>query len=449
MRRDDTHSVERRTLAARLLAASVICLSLSSVAKDPRYEEGAIVHVQSWMGAGDGSPRRGAGFIFGSVGGRPRIATAYHLIVGAYRFTVTDARDRPMTAPRIEEYDEAKDLAVLSADAPAGPLPVLLLGDAKGLIGKSGLAVGHPGGKSSWPFEATFPKGEPVTSGSWLVHGRHVFRRNDIVLVPFVAVVDEGMSGGPLVVDGRAIGVICGAETQSGQGPGWAVSAHYLENGGLKRVPSGQVCSASALPPLSLLDVKASATLLKSDLPVSLVSDEVLGLTKGRRVGGTSLQATLAVTFGDTQLLCPGESVELKVRTSAPAFVRIYSVSCDGRVLLADNPDQPVDGVVVVSKATNAFDIGQGSYGLVLVAVPAVGDVAQAFGDVALRRRKCLTPPGTTLAATQFPSTAALHAVTYAFDSFDNKRCQPNPETQAWHKAKVDALLALPSCDAP
>jgi hypothetical protein len=194
----------------------------------------------------------GTGFFISAKGD---IATAYHVIAGAKSLQII-SHQGSYSKYAVKAYDPSKDLAIISVAPPGnfafdfiplGPPP-------NSLLGKNGIVVGHPDLKKDFSVRVTFPRDRPLLSGEWAtaIQGsgtRWIFAKSDVRLIALDGTLNHGMSGGPVLVDGKAIGVFSGGEEQSGGGLGWAISAEYLAN--LPSAPLGN--SLETLPPLTLL----------------------------------------------------------------------------------------------------------------------------------------------------------------------------------------------------
>lgn len=100
------------------------------------------------------------------------------------------------------------------------------------------------------------------------------------------------------------------------------------------------------------------------------LDDAAIGLVEGHRPGIGGLTVELEVdTYGG--MLCAGQPYELAVVTNEPAYVHLYSVTEEGKVLLSYVPEDPIGGRWPVSPKPMAIDLERGAeYRLVAVAVP-------------------------------------------------------------------------------
>ena len=140
------------------------------------------------------------------------------------------------------------------------------------------------------------------------------------------------------------------------------------------------------------------------------MSDRKLGLDGGQRQGSTGLEIMFEV--GDRAgMMCAGQPFEPWVAVSQPAFIRLYSVAEDGRVLAARawSPAEEIDGGWRGQKGTVVLLPGNARYRLVAVAVPS-GMGQGAFGGPPL---ECMTARGLGLDLADLPPEAAVAAVSF------------------------------------
>jgi hypothetical protein len=202
----------------------------------------AIVRIYAKRGVGT---CLGAGAFINADGD---ILTAYHVIQGATAVEV--AGDRlETTAATLVSYDAAWDLAVIHVafhpetflDVGAPPASLSHL---------TGTAIGHPDGKINYQISIAFPTDKPVAAGQYYgPGGATLFKETAVELIPIDATINRGMSGAPLIVNGKVIGVISGTEASQGRTLGWAIPAQRIAQN--RRV--GKTQSFLALPPLTLL----------------------------------------------------------------------------------------------------------------------------------------------------------------------------------------------------
>lgn len=241
------------------LHASATLLSVSAVCAQADLGPAVIDSVVRIEVRNAGGTEIGAGFFISPDGD---IATAYHVIEGAGRIYVRTNYGHGEA--RVIRFDESIDLAVLKLQPLGKPWPYLQIGETPDpLRGTAGVAVGHPGNKLNFSVPVYFTR-EPYPSEQWISGGNYIFRRVGLYLLPLDGAIEQGMSGGPVIVRGRVVGVISGSERGTGAGEfGWAIPASHL--GSLKRfdlgmtLPEQKLLHASARQRTRAL-LKASAT---------------------------------------------------------------------------------------------------------------------------------------------------------------------------------------------
>jgi hypothetical protein len=97
-------------------------------------------------------------------------------------------------------------------------------------------------------IHVTFTQDDPIPSLRVFLSGDPIFADDNIPILLLDGAIDPGMSGGPVVVNGAAIGVISGSLTKGGSGLAWAMPANLL-----KAVGQGGAFALDNLPPLALL----------------------------------------------------------------------------------------------------------------------------------------------------------------------------------------------------
>lgn len=214
----------------------------------------AVVQIYADIGT---ATLAGSGFFISPDGD---IATAYHVIQGARALQIVTPIGSFRTY-RIKAYDAGKDLAVLTIVPPPGSRPAFLKLSAPpgGLTGRTGFVIGNPDLKRDFAVHVSFPRDGVMLSKEWSAGQRSgatqfVFANDNVHLVALDGTLNHGMSGGPVVVDGAAIGVFSGGEEESGAGLAWAISAEYLPHL-LAAAPNQQ---AGTLPPLTLLSATSA-----------------------------------------------------------------------------------------------------------------------------------------------------------------------------------------------
>jgi hypothetical protein len=250
----------------------LLCVSMwagYAWAQDPAIK--ALVHIYCTRpfaapgSEGKGITGLGAGFFVGSEG---TLLTAYHVVQGCTGGLEIHASSGDLcTKPALVGYDEHRDLAELKCTLNAGAVPVLpIREDFEPLPPPpaGGVIYGHPNAKLNQRLGANFPSDRVISSDHYTVGaGESIFSEPGHDLIEVDATIEPGISGGPLVVDGKAIGVISGSQGAGGRQLGWAIPVrdHRI----LKR-PGG--ARFDSLPPLTLLrDGRSARGYLRVAMP--------------------------------------------------------------------------------------------------------------------------------------------------------------------------------------
>ncbi len=166
----------------------------------------------------DASHGVGTGVIINRDGA---ILTAYHVVAGASKISVTFADGTQATA-QIATADPEHDLAVLQADSgPEIVVPAVLAGSGRVQVGDEAFAVGNPLGLVASITAGVISglnRDLRKQDGGGMLHG----------LIQFDAAVNPGSSGGPLLNRaGQVIGIVTAlanpANNDSFTGIGFAV----------------------------------------------------------------------------------------------------------------------------------------------------------------------------------------------------------------------------------
>jgi hypothetical protein len=243
----------------------VVLLALipSAVAQNPGR---AVVRIYNNNPSTRGS-RAGSGVLISNDG---RILTAYHVIQGAQSVDVACSSKPGLLPATLVAYDETRDLAVVKVNFAPEIANYLEIGAVPGkLTDREAKAFGNPGGKGGSVIaltffkDAAFPAHEYPNPGLLdSSPGSDLFKNPDILLVGINGTINPGMSGGPIVLDGKVIAIVSGTEGSGGGQLGWAIPASDVT----KLKDAGSLTFASA-PPLALLNTTKYMPLLKSILP--------------------------------------------------------------------------------------------------------------------------------------------------------------------------------------
>ena len=232
------------------------------------------------------------------------ILTTYHVVQGAKTLEVySSATGEKCTELRILRYDETRDLAVLNCKvvstkpinyAPIGEVPPLL-------IGRSGMAIGYPDGKPLSHVAIHFLQNAPMRASDYTVDNKQLFAQSswDVRLLNVEATLPPGMSGGPVIVDGRVIAIISGSEEVRAHALGWAMLASDSKASTMKTPEQNR--RFDLLPPLSMLH----DTYIKSRHPWLKItfSPAIAAKLSQLRLRGDSLRNKLAEVDLDLSLV--------------------------------------------------------------------------------------------------------------------------------------------------
>ena len=245
------------------LAVVLVTLISPVFAQNP---ERALVRIYTTDSSTHGT-RSGSGVLISEDG---RVLTAYHVIQGARSVDVACCSEPGLLTAKLVAYDETRDLAVVKVNPKQGSVTYLAIGAVPNkLTDRVAKAFGNPGGKGGSAINVTFFKDtefpaheypNPGLFGSSA--GSDLFKNPDIHLVGINGTINPGMSGGPIVLDGKVIAVVSGTEGISGGQLGWAIPASDIT----KLKDAGSLTFVSA-PPLALLNSTKYMPTLKSILP--------------------------------------------------------------------------------------------------------------------------------------------------------------------------------------
>lgn len=161
------------------------------------------------------------------------------------------------------------------------------------------------------------------------------------------------------------------------------------------------------------------------------------------RVGVGGLRVTLTTTL-PTTIPCGGAPFQVEVQTNQPAWVRLYSVTSQGEVMLV-MPDREVNGSEPVTTPANParyIHLGAGiRSGLFAVAVPK----SQAFPTLGVDQPGCLGHQG--LQWHTLPSTASVYGAAVQVKPPLSPGCSVQPDDQRANNQTLAAIAELPRCE--
>ncbi|OOQ57426.1 S1 family peptidase [Mucilaginibacter pedocola] len=195
----------------------------------------------------------GTGF-FVKINDNIYISTAYHLIVGS-RDIDAHCVSGQLSNIAVAAYNEEKDIALLNFQAP-NRLPVnslsILSVLPKRLSSLKGVLIGNPMGIERYKVEVDFNMDQLIPSKSYKILSTDV----SLDLLPATATVNNGMSGGPVILNGKVVGLLSGSFNQGGSML-VVIPAFYLINdqkisNQLKNGFNLSLRNGNKLPPLRL-----------------------------------------------------------------------------------------------------------------------------------------------------------------------------------------------------
>ena len=184
----------------------------------------------------------------------------------------------------------------------------------------AGLVLGNPDQKKNFAIKVSFPRDMPIKATQWLAPGGNKssmfqFKTDDLELIVIDGTLNRGMSGGPVIVGDKAIGIFSGGEQTSGAGLAWAIPLKYLQ----KLATNQNNLPANQLPRLSMLGRGNS----------SIVPLKRTSFVGSGKIMEASLQ--LSSTLSEFERAFAGMSVSLKVMDAlCHETVDVKSLEADG-----------------------------------------------------------------------------------------------------------------------
>jgi hypothetical protein len=193
------------------------------------------------------------------------LLTAYHVVQGAISLDVYTSSGIRCLAPALVAYDEHRDLAELRCKPEQGTILFLQIQENfEPLPLEGGVIYGHPNGKLNQRTPVAFPIERVLRSDHYFVGaGEEIFAEPPQDLIEIQAVLEPGMSGGPVLLQGKALGVVSGSQGPGGLQQGWAIPARLQR--GLKAYAWSDF---STLPPVTILKTgRPPTSFLKVAMP--------------------------------------------------------------------------------------------------------------------------------------------------------------------------------------
>jgi len=264
----------------------------------------------------------GTGVVLTSSG---RVLTNNHVIRGASSVRVTDPSDGRSFSAKVLGYSVSKDVALLQLQKPRGLRPARIGNSSSARVGQRVLAVGNAGGTGNLT----------TVTGRVTGLGRSIDVNDDdgsssrlIGLIKTSAPLQPGDSGGPLLANGRVIGIDVAAGSRTGFSSSFTEGYAIPINRAMsitRQIQTGRRSAIVHIGPTAFLGVlleppdypgDSSGAIVRSVLsgtPASragIGSGDVITAAGGRAIGsgaelrGVMLQAVpgkpLSVTWTDT-----------------------------------------------------------------------------------------------------------------------------------------------------
>jgi len=199
--------IPRLALPAAVISAAIVvgaALLLGRAGAAPTtassHRTGVVVVTTNLLGGGDNSAA-GTGIVLTSSG---RVLTNNHVIRGASSIRVTDPSDGLSFSAKVLGYSVSKDVALLQLQKPRGLKPARIGNSSTARVGQRVLAVGNAGGTGNLT----------TVTGRVIAVGRSIDVSDDdgvsnrlVGLIKTDAPLQPGDSGGPLLANGRVIGI--------------------------------------------------------------------------------------------------------------------------------------------------------------------------------------------------------------------------------------------------
>lgn len=211
-----------------------------SAAQDDASLRGGVVKI---MSAHEGMRRTGTGFVVKTEGTNIFIVTAAHVVEGdsAPKIEFFTQQNTPVNASVLKQ-DLRYDLALLKVDSPQRPMVLGLESAAMPRVGDEVITIGFP-----------------RTGGAWLISRADLSGRDGADLVLSGGAIDEGNSGGPVIKNGKVVGVVHGLQGKFAKAMPVSVVTGMLEGWGLSLAvdsgkPQSEEAKSSAPTPSGSID---------------------------------------------------------------------------------------------------------------------------------------------------------------------------------------------------
>ncbi len=200
-------------------AAALLFLLPSALATQDLDQ--CVFSVVKISGLRGGTPVRGSGFVVGLDHGKATIVTASHVIEGVEQLSVTFAAD-------LSEHFPAGDVLGMEAGHPRG----LAVFQVRGALPQGVTALSFDTERRPSLGAALFLLGFPQSETAPRTTQRALSaRRGTLLLVD--QRVGEGYSGGPVLLDGKVVGVVTDTDDQTTYAVSAVVAREALEGWGI------------------------------------------------------------------------------------------------------------------------------------------------------------------------------------------------------------------------
>jgi hypothetical protein len=220
----------------------------------PDYSE-SVVRIYSDR---DGYDGLGAGFFISADG---KILTAYHVVQGAKNIYIHGSNGEYKDA-RLLAYDDVWDIAMLQVSPDSLTQNFIPIGNIPdSLLKVKGIAIGYPANKIYFVSEVSFNTDTPVRAQHFFgPEGIQLFAEPKIDIIPINMTFNKGMSGGPVIVNGKVIGILTAGQSPRGVTFCWAIPISRIK---FLNPLASPVTNFSTLPSLALFSDRISSPLLK------------------------------------------------------------------------------------------------------------------------------------------------------------------------------------------
>ncbi len=226
------------------LAQLSFLLAILSIPTEAACQEAAVVKIYAITHSGSS---QGTGFFSTDHG---QVITAYHVIEGARKITISNEQLGTFSDILVAYISPTRDIALLSIRN-SGTTPYFNRSNSPPKTTDVLEAQGFPLGAPRQLFRArttrnTFLRSTTLSDQS----GKRLFNNDlPIDIIPLDMTIYSGMSGGPVLDDGRVVGILSGSY-QEGGSIAWAIPCKYL-SGELEEI--NKKPNEVSWPPITLM----------------------------------------------------------------------------------------------------------------------------------------------------------------------------------------------------